>query len=73
MRRGSFLDGRASVTAVAADSPLTNDAAADDYPSLVEARDGTLWTAYQAYTDGAGDQVLVRHQVQRRVVGGGSR
>jgi hypothetical protein len=55
-----FLNGRASVTAVAADAPLTSDPAADDYPSLVEAKDGTLWAAYQAYADGAGDQVYVR-------------
>ena len=48
-------------------SPTTP--AADDYPSLVEAKDGTLWTAYQAYTEGVGDQVLVRQHVERRVVG----
>ena len=58
----TFLNGRASVTAVAADSLLTNDAAADDFPSLVEAKDGTLWAAYVAYTAGAGDQVFVRRQ-----------
>ena len=57
------LDGRASITAVAADSPVTSDAAADDYPSLTEAKDGTLWAAYVAYTDGAGDQVYARRQV----------
>jgi hypothetical protein len=55
-----YLNGRASVSAIAADAPITNDAPADDYPSLVEAKDGTLWMAYQAYTEAVGDQVLVR-------------
>jgi hypothetical protein len=58
-----YLNGRASVTAGAPDSLVTNDAPADDFPSLIEAKDGTVWLAYQAYTEGVGDQVLVRHMI----------
>jgi hypothetical protein len=58
-----FLNGRASVTAIAGDSALTNDAASEDNPALLEARDGTLWAAYTAYVEGEGDQVWVRHLV----------
>src|SRR5260221_5035714 len=60
-----FLNGRVEVraapqTTILAPSPK----AADDYPSLLEAKDGTVWMAYQAYLEG--DQILVR----RRAPGG---
>jgi hypothetical protein len=56
-----LLNGSASVAAVAADMLVTNDGPADDYPSMVEAKDGTLWLAYQAYSLEEGDRILVRH------------
>jgi hypothetical protein len=56
-----FLDGRVEVRAAPQTTILApGSKAADDYPSLVEARDGTLWMAYQAYADG--DQILVRRR-----------
>ncbi|MBI4874407.1 MAG: hypothetical protein HY822_07230 [Acidobacteria bacterium] len=54
-----FLDGRASVQALPAATWITRDADAEDFPSLLETRDGTLWMAYQSY-DGKGDRVYVR-------------
>jgi hypothetical protein len=55
-----FLDGRASVSAVPASTVLTAGPDVEDYPSITEAKDGTLWLAYQAWTN-AGDQILVRN------------
>ena len=54
-----FLDGRASVNAEPAATPLTSGPDAEDYPSAIEAKDGTLWIAYQTWTAG-GDQIFVR-------------
>ena len=54
-----FLDGRASVTGVPAVTALTSGPDAEDYPSAVEAKDGTLWIAYQTWAPG-GDQIFVR-------------
>src|SRR6266567_7488291 len=42
-----FLDGRLSVSAIPATTVLTAGPDAEDYPSMVEAKDGTLWVAYQ--------------------------
>jgi hypothetical protein len=56
-----FLDGRVEVR-VAPETTILEPAAkaADDYPSLTEARNGTLWMAYQAFLEG--DQILVRRK-----------
>jgi len=54
-----YLDGRVSVQAVPPTAQITRDAQVEDFPSLIEARDGTLWLAYQSYV-GGGDQVYVR-------------
>jgi hypothetical protein len=56
-----FLDKRARVTAVPAAVNLTPGPDAEDFPSVIEARDGSLWLAYQAYTAGKGDQIYARH------------
>lgn len=54
-----FLNGRVSVQAVPSVQAVTGDGAAEDYPSMIEARDGTLWLAYQSYSQDR-DQVFVR-------------
>ena len=54
-----LLNGRASVQALPAASWITRDASAEDYPSLTETRDGTLWLAYQSYASD-GDQIFAR-------------
>ena len=54
-----FLDGRVSVEAVPPASWVTGDDAAEDFPSVLETSDRTLWLAYQSY-DGKGDRVWVR-------------
>src|SRR5262249_5280848 len=54
-----FLNGRASVQAVPPSQRVTEDDAAEDYPSLIEARYGTLWLPYQSY-DGRGDRSSTR-------------
>ena len=54
-----FLDGRAEVRAVPPSSALPRKGEVPDYPSLLRAKDGTLWLAYTEWTP-AGDQVLVR-------------
>jgi hypothetical protein len=54
-----YLAGRASVEALPAATHVTSDLDAEDFPSMVEARDGTLWLAYQSYTL-AGDRIYVR-------------
>ena len=56
-----YLDGRVRVMAVPVPANLTPGPDAEDFPSLTEARDGTLWLAYQAYTNDAGDQIYARH------------
>lgn len=53
------LGGRATVEAVPASMPLTENADAEDFPSLLEARDGTLWLAYQSF-EGKADRLFVR-------------
>jgi hypothetical protein len=52
-----FLGGKVRVSAVPVATNLTPGPDAEDFPSLMEARDGSLWLAYQAYTAGAGDQI----------------
>ena len=60
-----FLNGRVEVRAAPTTGILPPGAKTwDDYPSLAEAKDGTLWMAYQSYV--AGDQILVK----RRPAGG---
>ncbi|MEX2261176.1 MAG: hypothetical protein WD696_04455 [Bryobacteraceae bacterium] len=55
-----FLDGRVEVRAAPAATAFANlQKESEDYPSLVEARDGTLWMAYQAW-DGKADRIYVR-------------
>ncbi len=55
-----FLDGRASVAAVPALTELTSGPDVEDYPSAAEAKDGTLWIAYQTWTPAAGGRIFVR-------------
>lgn len=43
------LDNRASIQAIPPSRFITFDADVEDYPSLVETRDGTLWVAYQSF------------------------
>ena len=57
-----FLDGRVEVSRVAATESLAPGAEAEDYPSLLETKDGTLWMAYQSYENGD-DQIYVRRGV----------
>jgi hypothetical protein len=57
----SFLNGRVEVRAAPQATFLTpGSKASDDYPSLLEAKDGTMWMAYQSYS--GGDQILVRRR-----------
>jgi hypothetical protein len=56
----TFLNGRVLVSAVPAASYLLRGPDADDYPSLLQAADGSLWVAYQKYTNGIGDQIFLR-------------
>lgn len=58
---GTFLDGRVSVTPAASIDYLTRGAEADDYPSLYESKDGTVWLAWQSYEQ-QGDQIYVRRR-----------
>ena len=53
------LDNRASIQAVAPSTFVTRDNDVEDYPSLMEARDGTLWLAYQSFAGGA-DRIKVQ-------------
>ncbi|MBI1788358.1 MAG: hypothetical protein HYR60_12525, partial [Acidobacteria bacterium] len=55
------LNGRVEVRAAPVSAVLTPGPEADDYPSLLEARDGTLWLAYQSWAGGS-DQILVRRR-----------
>ncbi len=60
-----FLNGRVEVRAAPTTAILAPGAKIwDDYPSLAQAKDGTLWMAYQSYV--GGDQILVK----RRAAGG---
>ncbi|HEY3836019.1 MAG TPA: hypothetical protein VGL72_05590 [Bryobacteraceae bacterium] len=52
-----YLGGRVQVAAVPATTNLTPGENVEDFPSLTEARDGSLWVAYQTYKHGAGDQI----------------
>ncbi len=54
-----YLAGRVRVTAVPVATNLTAGPDAEDFPSLIEARDGTLWLAYQSYKTDVGDQIYV--------------
>jgi hypothetical protein len=61
----SFLNGKVEVRSAPQTTFLTPlQKSSDDYPSLLEARDGTMWMAYQSYA--GGDQILIR----RRNAGG---
>ncbi len=55
-----FLDRRVRVTSVPVARALTPGPDAEDFPSMIEARDASLWLAYQAYTPDKGDQVYAR-------------
>ena len=55
------LDGRAEIVPVPAVETLARDVEADDHPSLVESRDGTLWLAWIRY-ERDGDRVYVRRR-----------
>ncbi|MEZ5400254.1 MAG: hypothetical protein R2729_11345 [Bryobacteraceae bacterium] len=56
-----FLNGRVEVRATpSADRSATADIV-EDYPSMTVASDGSLWLAYQAWSD-QGDRVMVRHR-----------
>src|SRR5579859_6170681 len=60
-----FLNGRVEVRAAPQTTFLTPGAkSSDDYPALLEAKDGTMWMAYQSWA--GADQILVR----RRAPGG---
>ena len=55
-----LLDGRASVSAVPqTESLASSPGEMEDYPSLAETRDGTLWMAYQSWADDA-SRIFVR-------------
>ncbi len=54
-----FLDGRVEVSAVPAIARITGGPDAEDDPSLLTAKDGTMWLTYIAYS-GQGDQVFAR-------------
>lgn len=58
----TFLNGRASVQAIPHSTWVTRDAPADDFPSLVETKDGVLWMAYQTWNSDQ-DRVFVRRMV----------
>ena len=55
-----YLSESVRVSAVPVTAPLTAGPDAEDYPSLTEASDGSLWVAYQTYTTGVGDQIYAR-------------
>ena len=56
-----FLGGRAEVRAAPATTRASSEAEVEDYPSLLRAKDGTLWLAYQGFA-GGGDQIFVRRR-----------
>jgi hypothetical protein len=56
-----FLDGRVEVSAAPASYALSSDTDAEDYPSLIEAADRSLWLAYQSWSSGA-DRIVVRRR-----------
>src|SRR5262249_45690163 len=55
-----YLAGKVRVSAVPVATNLTPGPDTEDFPSLMEARDGSLWLAYQSYTKDAGDQIYAR-------------
>jgi hypothetical protein len=55
-----FLGTSVRVTAVPVSTNLTPGPDAEDFPSMIEARDGSMWLAYQSYTTGKGDQIYAR-------------
>lgn len=60
----TFLDGRVEVRSAPIATRLTSGAEAQDYPALYQAGDGTMWLAYQTWTGGGGDQIMVRRRAQ---------
>lgn len=56
---GRYLDGRVEVSAAPLIETITSGKDAEDYPALLETRDGVVWSAWQTYSDG-GDQIYVR-------------
>ncbi|MGH9721795.1 MAG: hypothetical protein ACRD8O_16425 [Bryobacteraceae bacterium] len=62
-----FLGGRVEVSAAPATATVTGPSEDEDFPSMIESRDGKLWMAYQSFTAGApgtgGDQIFVRRRV----------
>jgi hypothetical protein len=57
----TFLDNRVEVRAAPVARLLSSGAEAEDYPSLLKAKDGTIWLTYQGWTS-AGDQIFVRRR-----------
>jgi hypothetical protein len=56
-----FLNGRVEVRAAPQTTFLKPPSTtSDDYPSLLEAKDGTMWMAYQSHA--GADQILVRRR-----------
>lgn len=56
------LNGRVEVRSTPAAEIVSANGEASDYPSMTTARDGTLWLAYQAWSDGSGDRIVVRRR-----------
>ncbi|MSV28721.1 MAG: hypothetical protein EXQ52_08245 [Bryobacterales bacterium] len=57
----SFLGGKADVRAAPALNP-SNSSGDSDYPSMLQAKDGALWLAWQEF-HGSGDRVFVRRRL----------
>jgi len=55
----TYLNGRATAMPAAFVESLTQGRDADDHPSLLTAKDGTLWLAWISY-EASGDQIYVR-------------
>jgi hypothetical protein len=62
---GRYLNGRVEVTRTASVEMLTRGPEADDHPSLYQARDGTVWLAWQSYST-AGDMIWTRRWLDGR-------
>jgi hypothetical protein len=55
-----FLGGRVRVSTVPVPTALSEGPDVEDFPSMIQARDGSLWLAYQTFTAGKGDQIYAR-------------
>ena len=56
-----FLNGRVEVRSVPAAKGMPTPGEVEDFPSLLEATDGTAWLAYQSWTS-EGDRIMVRRR-----------